>query len=252
MGILGNVSILIVMFSNTKLRQLSTSSLVICMAIVDCISAAFTNPLTFSLVSNLDWKTSDFGNHNFFIQINEQGHKDCRILNSATLMIFTISINLLVAISADRYWAVCQPISYHVLKSSSFKKWMIAGCVVIGIVIVSPPVLGWKNGGFSKGCFYDKTYANMFDNLNYWIYWTCCATIAIITLYSLIFKSISDRVSKFYSRVKEIFHNNFISSLNDATIIRLMNQIMKAVRLKRESLSQWGSSLAVFSSAGCL
>lgn len=53
MGILGNVLILIVMFSNTKLRQLSTSSLIISMAIVDCISAAFTNPLTFSLVSNL-------------------------------------------------------------------------------------------------------------------------------------------------------------------------------------------------------
>lgn len=167
-------------------------------------------------------------------------------------MIFTISINLLVAISADRYWAVCQPISYHVLKSSGYKKWIIAGCVVIGMVIVSPPILGWKKGCFSKGCFYDKTYAKMFDHLDYWIYWTCCATAAIITLYGLIFKSISDRVSKFYFGVREIFHNNSVPSLNDATIKRLMNQIMKAVRLKRELLSQWGSSLAVFSSAGCL
>lgn len=52
MGIFGNVLILIVMISNAKLRQLSTSSLIISMAVVDCLSAAFTNPLSFSLVRN--------------------------------------------------------------------------------------------------------------------------------------------------------------------------------------------------------
>lgn len=166
-------------------------------------------------------------------------------------MIFTISINLLVAISADRYWAVCQPISYHVLKRSGYKKLVIAGCVVIGMVIVSPPILGWKEGCFPKGCFYDKTYAKMFDHLNYWIYWTCGATAAIVTLYGLIFKSISDRVSNFYSLVREMFRNNFACSLKGGRIKRSMNQ-MKVVKLKRESLSRWGSSSAVFSSVGCL
>lgn len=50
-GILGNLAVVIMVICKKNLREMSSSGLIITMALVDCISASLTNLLSFELVS---------------------------------------------------------------------------------------------------------------------------------------------------------------------------------------------------------
>lgn len=114
-------------------------------------------------------------------------------MTSFIFVMFGISINLLVALTAHRYWAVCRPTSYYVHKQAGHIKWVIAVCVSIGVVVGTlPATIGWNSGVFDGKCF-------LMDLISFGFLYLCCiwtlgATTIIIVLYGLIYKSISDYV----------------------------------------------------------
>lgn len=94
-------------------------------------------------------------------------------------MIVTISINLLVAISVDRLWAVCHPKSHQTHEHCGHKKWIIAGCIgAAAVLIIRPPVPDWKRSFYKYGCLYDGNL----KNLGRWIYWSLGAAVVTVIL----------------------------------------------------------------------
>lgn len=119
-------------------------------------------------------------------------HEFCVWMMSLVIVMFGVTINLLVALSVDRYWAICHPMSYFVVKNAGFKKWIIVSCVALGVVLGSLPALGWSNSSIYS-CY-------VVDVLSFGFMFLCClwtlgSTLLIIILYGLIYKEISEHVS---------------------------------------------------------
>lgn len=97
---------------------------------------------------------------------------------------FLMSLNLQVALSADRYWAVCHPLSYHKNKELGHKKWIIIVCVIAAII-----------GGNALG------YAWFSDTIQVALFLYICLVltssfaVAICIINVLIDRSIRDQVS---------------------------------------------------------
>lgn len=103
-----------------------------------------------------------------------------------------IQINLLVALSADRYLAVCKPIKYFNQRSSGNQKFIVLTCVILAVLNQLPITLGW-NSGVHGTCYIIDILA--FDYMLMCGMWTTVAFVVIMIHYVLIYKSLSERVS---------------------------------------------------------
>lgn len=75
------------------------------------------------------------------------------MLHSSLFAVFTVSLFSLVAVSIDRWWAVCYPVCYHV-RNSTATKIIIVFCWVFGIFFGSLPTFGWSRKDFDNKCDY--------------------------------------------------------------------------------------------------
>lgn len=92
---------------------------------------------------------------------------------------------LQVSLSADRFWAVRHPVSYHVMVQPGYKKWAIGACLAVGFLEIGIDVI--------SRTFFDSA-------INYHLEcgmatWIILSAVAILVLYGLIFKSLLTRVS---------------------------------------------------------
>lgn len=125
---------------------------------------------------------------------------------SLVFIMFSISINLLVALAIDRYCAVCHPLFHFAHKNSGFRKWIIIGIVIFGMALGSLPGLGWHNESFYS-CY-------VMDVVSFGFMIICCvwslgATTIIVILYGLIYKKIINHVS-FNERKLSLCHYKFL------------------------------------------
>lgn len=121
----------------------------------------------------------------------QTGHLFCMIMLPAVLVLFSISINMLIAVASDRYLAICHPISYFKLKGSGRIKWIISLCVVSGIITGIIPIF-WNNG-YDDKCQTTHILPELYMLL-------CCCVVfgssAFITIqYFLIYRTIKIQVS---------------------------------------------------------
>lgn len=114
------------------------------------------------------------------------------MLHSFLLAVFSVSLFSLVAVSIDRCWAVCFPVTYHV-KSTTTTKLIIVFCWLLGFFFGSLPTLGWSRGSFDNKC--DYRIVTDLNNLM-----LVCAAIAFLStlliavLYLLIYCEILKQV----------------------------------------------------------
>lgn len=171
----GNLMIIVVMIQDKKLRQSSASCYIVWIAIADLVSA---------VVAPIWGVRSDqiSRSNNSNRKIISQGcpSSTCRHCGMFFFTIFILPINFQVALSVDRFWAVCYPLSFHVHKDSGHKKWIILFCIALaGLIGVVPIALG-------------KDYVGMNHAFSTW---ALMATATIVVLHCFIIKTIQDYVS---------------------------------------------------------
>lgn len=128
------------------------------------------------------------GPHNYFM---------CLTFISSMLALSTVSIFSMVAVSVDRYFAICHPIVYRRTSYARTIKPMIATCWLLGILGLIP-LFGWNVGVLKNKCH--PSSALSFD----YIVFLCIVAAfipgtAIIIIYSMIFKEFIMQVGKFNS-----------------------------------------------------
>ena len=118
-------------------------------------------------------------------------YKFCLYLSSFCTGVFIVSLFALLAVSIDRFWAVCYPLTYHV-RDANLAKAGIAVCWIFGLALGSLPVLGWNSGQWDGLCDY-----RVITDLNYLLF-MCALTftpaMTIIVLYVLIYREIMNQV----------------------------------------------------------
>lgn len=113
-------------------------------------------------------------------------------MNTITIMLFAVSMSLLVALSANRYWAACHCISYKINKDSKQPKLAVVISIVIGIAVGILPGVGW-NSGFTEKC--DVLSVSSISYLMLCCGWILVASLMIIIFYAMI-KSYMKQVSQ--------------------------------------------------------
>lgn len=109
---------------------------------------------------------------------------------STMLMMFLALINLQVAFSADRYWAICHPMKYFMCSNKRYRKWLILLCIVLGAAMGCLHLFGWN------GCSEECGIYELSDSYKVSFFlWTFISTFAIFTLNGLIIFSIIKHVS---------------------------------------------------------
>lgn len=109
----------------------------------------------------------------------------CLALNSFLLSVFAVSMFSLLAVSVDRCWAVCFPVTYHV-RSTTTTKIIIAFCWIFGIFFGYLPTMGWNTKEFWNG----KCDLRVIADFNYLLVGVGIALISslsIIALYLIIY-----------------------------------------------------------------
>lgn len=99
----------------------------------------------------------------------------CLFFKSFQLAQFATSMFSIVAITVDRYLAICRPMSYC-SKSTRGSKIAITFCWIFGFTLGFLPFFGWNSGLTSYKC----DIINVID-LHYFLY--VCAAFAIISNY---------------------------------------------------------------------
>jgi 7 transmembrane receptor (rhodopsin family) len=122
---------------------------------------------------------------------------------SPITILFSVILNLLNALSADRYWAICHPISYMVHKNSGFTKWIISLYIFVGVVIGSLPVLGMNtvedDYDYVYACLATEVFSTSF--LCICCLWTIGTTSVIIVLNGFVIAAIRKRVIIHLSKI---------------------------------------------------
>jgi len=108
-------------------------------------------------------------------------------------------VNLQVALSLDRFWAVRFPISYFQSKVYGYKKWTILICVLLGFSIGSLHSFGLGDCIDEDDEVIDASKCGM-DNIgaNHQIIfgaWILTSTLTIIVLNGIILAALMQRVS---------------------------------------------------------
>lgn len=121
-------------------------------------------------------------------------HQHCLLLNSFLLSVFAASLFSLVAVSIDRYWAVCDPVTYHV-RTTRLTKVIICFCWILGAVTGFLPYFGWNSGLSAERCDL-RTIADFNYLLFVCVLIGFVATLVILVLYLLIYRAILRQVSQ--------------------------------------------------------
>jgi 7 transmembrane receptor (rhodopsin family) len=139
MSFIGNCLVILVMTKSAELRG-SANHLIITNAVTDLVFGVLVFPSSFLMVRCTLLSLSRWPSDSFQVPF-EVSLLTCQLFMLMMLLVFFVSINLQVLLSADRCWVICFPISYYKLKKTGYKKWIVMGNFFYACVLVSPPLL---------------------------------------------------------------------------------------------------------------
>lgn len=112
----------------------------------------------------------------------------------------------LVAVSVDRYWAICRPVTYHV-RSTTTTKIIIVFCWITGFLFGFLPMFGLNSGKLNNECD-----LRAIVDFNYIL--GICVTVApscaiiIIVLYYRIYRAVVNQVRRKNHETLSTINNN--------------------------------------------
>lgn len=171
----GNSVVIYVMMSSDRRLRNKTSFYITSIAIADLLSSVFVAVLTTNR-SILFWNPT--------VAINPTL---CLLLASSLMVLTTVSFLHLLAVSVDRFWAICFPISYFA-KTANSTKPIIGVLWVVGTIIGLTPLLqDWRG----QNC--------ALHFLHYFIQslLAICSAVVVIVLYSMIYRALLKQVINF-------------------------------------------------------
>lgn len=119
----------------------------------------------------------------------------------------------ILGVSIDRYWAICFPLNYR-SKSTKITKVIIAISWTIAVADGLMPILGWNTGNFEGKC--DLRVLIDLEFIIYGMLPFCIfATVVIIILNYLIYRSLKQQVNFYFTFFKRWF--KFSSILDHKT-----------------------------------
>lgn len=125
----------------------------------------------------------------------------CVYLTSFAIGFYASSILSLIAVSFDRYRAICHPISYRVSPGTYSTKLTIVFCWIGGMSFGSLPALGLTSDEFHGKCF--ATTVLEFNYLFVCCIFSCFGSASVmIVVYGLIYRSVAKHVSSFNESTK--------------------------------------------------
>jgi adenosine receptor A2a len=119
------------------------------------------------------------------------------------MAMFKISIFSLVAVSFDRFIAICYPMTYQTI-STRLIKTVITVCWLAAIILGFLPSLGWNSGKLDGFCSLPSV-----ADFNYTFYITACidlvSALAIAVFYFMIYREIVKLVMNSYPLTFQLF-----------------------------------------------
>lgn len=87
--------------------------------------------------------------------IPQNAFRLCLLMLSVLVLLCTVSILNLVAVTLDRYWAILHPFCYKRTMNRRAALFVILGCWLLGTIVGLLPLFGWNNGPHKEGlCFF--------------------------------------------------------------------------------------------------
>ncbi|XP_027196098.2 tyramine receptor Ser-2-like [Dermatophagoides pteronyssinus] len=138
-AIIGNLLVIIVFIQDRRLRKV-TNFYIISLSFADLLVGSIGIP------SAIMTK----------IGLPRGSMRLCVIMLSLLIILCTISILNLVAVSMDRYWAILHPLDYHKRISEKTALAIIFACWLVGSLIGLLPLFGWHNE-YNDRCYFIPT-----------------------------------------------------------------------------------------------
>ncbi|CAO1413354.1 unnamed protein product [Diamesa serratosioi] len=175
-AVIGNALVIVVFCREKRLRR-RTNFYIISLALADFLIGLLGIP--FAVLSSVGLPKN----------LNA-----CLFTLSILVVLCTISIFSLVAVSIDRYWAILHPLAYSRNVCTKTAIEIISLCWIFGIVIGFLPLFGWHKE-VTEGCLFVEI---MDYNYLVFLYFTTIITPALILaiFYGLIYKVILKQINK--------------------------------------------------------
>ncbi|CAO1411003.1 unnamed protein product [Diamesa tonsa] len=175
-AVIGNALVIVVFCREKRLRR-RTNFYIISLALADFLIGLLGIP--FAILSS--------------VGLPKNLHA-CLFTLSILVVLCTISIFSLVAVSIDRYWAILHPLAYSRNVCTKTAIEIISLCWIFGIVIGFLPLFGWHKE-VTEGCLFVEI---MDYNYLVFLYFTTIITPALILaiFYGLIYKVILKQINK--------------------------------------------------------
>ncbi|PRD29897.1 UNVERIFIED_CONTAM: Adora1 [Trichonephila clavipes] len=130
----------------------------------------------------------------------------CLLMLSVLVLLCTVSILNLVAVTLDRYWAILHPFCYKRTMNRRAAAFVILGCWVLGTLVGLLPLFGWNNGPEEHGkCLfipvmhYDFLVLIFFATI---VYPALLMAFCYGRIYAVVLKQVSDKIKK----ILQCFH----------------------------------------------
>ncbi|KAH8039843.1 hypothetical protein HPB51_009099 [Rhipicephalus microplus] len=126
---IGNLAVLVCFARERRLRRRLTNYYILSLAVADLLVGVLAIP--FAVLTRAG--------------IPHDSPLACVAMLSFIVVLCTVSILHLVAVSVDRYWAILYPLAYQRLASESVVLSVVIACWLSGFVLGFLPLLGWHD-----------------------------------------------------------------------------------------------------------